>query len=201
MNGERKTLDVSGLPNVVFSHRTLIWWGTAGLMVIEGTMFAITVASYFFLRTRVTDWPPGLNPPSLVWGSINLAIFVVSVAPAIWTQKVAEKGDRRATFIGLVIMSLVGVANMFVRVFEFPGLNCMWDSNAYASITWMLLGLHTVHLVTDWYDTVVLTVLFWTGPLEGKRFSDASENSDYWYFVVLTWIPIYLVIYWAPRWL
>jgi cytochrome c oxidase subunit I+III len=25
------------------------------------------------------------------------------------------------------------------------------------------------------------------------------ENSDYWYFVVWTWLPIYFVLYWAPR--
>jgi heme/copper-type cytochrome/quinol oxidase subunit 3 len=26
-----------------------------------------------------------------------------------------------------------------------------------------------------------------------------AENSMYWYFVVLSWIPIYAVIYIAPR--
>jgi hypothetical protein len=26
-----------------------------------------------------------------------------------------------------------------------------------------------------------------------------SENALYWYFVVLAWIPIYLVIYWGAR--
>jgi cytochrome c oxidase subunit III len=59
--------------------------------------------------------------------------------------------------------------------------------------------LHTVHLVTDWLDSVVLHVLFFTGPLEDKRYVDVSENSLYWYFVVLAWIPIYLVIYWGAR--
>jgi len=48
----------------------------------------------------------------------------------------------------------------------------------------------------------VLTVLFFRpGLVEGKRFTDASENAGYWNFVILAWIPIYLVIYWAPRWL
>jgi heme/copper-type cytochrome/quinol oxidase subunit 3 len=37
------------------------------------------------------------------------------------------------------------------------------------------------------------------GPLEGKRFVDVSENALYWYFVVLSWLPIYAVIYWAAR--
>jgi cytochrome c oxidase subunit I+III len=78
-------------------------------------------------------------------------------------------------------------------------LNCRWDQNAYGSVVWTLLGLHTVHLLTDWFDTVVLTVLMFTGPVEGKRFMDVSENSDYWYFVILTWVPIYFVLYFAPR--
>jgi heme/copper-type cytochrome/quinol oxidase subunit 3 len=34
-----------------------------------------------------------------------------------------------------------------------------------------------------------------------RRFVDVAENSFYWNFVVLTWIPIYLVLYWSPRWL
>ena len=64
---------------------------------------------------------------------------------------------------------------------------------------WTLFGLHTLHLVTDAWDTGVLNVLFFTGPLEGKRFGDVSENSLYWYFVVVSWLPIYAVLYWAPR--
>jgi heme/copper-type cytochrome/quinol oxidase subunit 3 len=62
-----------------------------------------------------------------------------------------------------------------------------------------LLGLHTTHLVTDTIDTAVLTALLYIGPLQGKRFVDASENALYWYFVVLSWLPIYAVIYIAPR--
>jgi cytochrome c oxidase subunit III len=198
---QKRELNVAGLPSIVFGYRSLIWWGTMGMMLIEGTMFAITISAYFFLRTRSSDWPPGLMPPRLTAGTLNLLIFLISVAPAVWTQKAAERADLRLTRIGLIVMSLVGVLNLLIRVYEFPSLMSTWDANAYASITWMLLGLHTVHLATDWVDTVVLAVLLFTDRVDGKRFMDSSENSDYWYFVVLTWIPIYLVIYWAPRWL
>jgi len=61
------------------------------------------------------------------------------------------------------------------------------------------MGFHTAHLATDVADTVVLTVLFFTGPLDGKRFVDVSENSMYWYFVVWAWLPIYLTVYWGAR--
>lgn len=197
----RRELNVSGLPSVVFGNRSMIWWGTAGMMLIEGTMFAITVGAYFYLRTRSTDWPPGLMPPKLSWGTANLVVFLLSVLPAYWTQKVAEKGELQRTRTGLIVMSVIGLINIAIRFFEFPALRCTWDANAYASAIWTLLGLHTVHIITDWFDTVVLTALFFTDRVEGRRYVDASENSDYWYFVVFTWVPIYAVIYLASRWL
>ena len=33
----------------------------------------------------------------------------------------------------------------------------------------------------------------------GRRFSDVSDNAFYWDFVVLSWLPIYFLIYWVPR--
>jgi cytochrome c oxidase subunit 3 len=114
---------------------------------------------------------------------------------------VATKLDLRGVRILLTVMSLVSVVCLLLRWFEFPSLNCMWYDNAYASVTWVLLGMHTVHLVTDAFDTWILNILMFTGPIQGKRFMDTAENADYWNFVVLTWIPIYLVLYWAPRWL
>jgi cytochrome c oxidase subunit 1/cytochrome c oxidase subunit I+III len=195
----RPELDVSDLPTIVFGHRSLIWWGTAGLMAIEGTMFAIVVASYFFLRTRVTDWPPGVMPPALIYGIINTVLFTVSVVPNQLAKKTAEKGDRPGTLLWLAVIIAIGIGSLVVRGFEFSALNCQWDANAYASVLWFILGVHTVHLATDWFDTVVLAVLFVTGPFEGKRFMDASENSDYWYFVVFSWYPIWFVLYIVPR--
>jgi heme/copper-type cytochrome/quinol oxidase subunit 3 len=93
------------------------------------------------------------------------------------------------------------LAILLVRIGEFALLNCRWDGNAYGSIVYLLLGLHTTHLLTDAYDTGVLAVLMFTGPLEGKRYVDVSENALYWYFVVGAWLPIYVVLYWAPRWM
>ena len=63
------------------------------------------------------------------------------------------------------------------------------------------MGLHTTHMLTDVVDTGVLTAFIFTAHAEQKRMVDVSENALYWYFVVLTWIPIYLTVYFGPRWL
>ena len=101
--------------------------------------------------------------------------------------------------IWLLVSIAFAVAFTVIRGFEFGALKCSWDTNAYGSIVWVTLGFHATHLITDLLDTIVLTALMFTSPLERKRFVDVSENAFYWYFVVLVWLPLYAVIYLVPR--
>jgi cytochrome c oxidase subunit 3 len=197
----RPALDVSRLPRYAFGMSSVQWWGTMGLVAIEGTMFAILIVTYFYLRTRATEWPPGAPDPYLTWGVVNTVLFLASELPNIWLKRVARKMDLRRVRIGMALMTTIGLAVLIVRVFEFPALRTGWSLNAYSSIIWTMLGLHTVHLLTDWADTLVLAILMFVGPVERKRFVDVSENADYWTFVVLAWLPIFAVIYLAPRFL
>jgi heme/copper-type cytochrome/quinol oxidase subunit 3 len=192
-------IDARELPSYAFSHRSLMWWGTLGMMAIEGTVFAIAVTAYFYLRSRSEVWPPGVLPPDLRWGTLNVVLLLASAIPNHLAKRGAERLDLRASRRWTWVGVLFGVAFIAVRALEFTTLNCRWDTNAYGSAVWTLLGLHSVHLVTDVADTVVLGVLLITGPFEGRRFADVSENAMYWYFVVFTWLPIYAVIYLAPR--
>jgi cytochrome c oxidase subunit III len=195
-----RRLDVSALPPGAFGYRSLMWWGTVGMFVIEGTMFALTVGSYFYLRARSPAWPPpGIAPPALRWGTLNLIVLLASSVPNELAKKASERVDLPATRLWLVASIAFGAAFTVIRAVEFTALNVTWTNSAYGSIVWLLLGLHTVHILTDLGDTMVLTVLMFVGPIEEKRFVDVSENSLYWYFVVITWIPIYGVLYWAPR--
>jgi cytochrome c oxidase subunit III len=193
------SLDVSDLPSYAFSHQSPMWWGTLGMIAIEGTVFALAIATYFYLRSHSDTWPMTALPPDLLWGTINTAIMLGSLVPNHLAKKAAEKHEVFGVRLWLMAGLVFGAAFLAVRVMEFAALNVRWDSNAYGSIVWTLLGFHTAHLATDFADTVVLAVLFFTGPLEGKRFVDVSENAFYWYFVVWAWLPIYFVIYWGAR--
>ncbi len=138
-------------------------------------------------------------PPALRWGTLNTVILLASCVPNQLAKKSAEKMDLPAVQLWMVVCLVFAAAFNIVRIFEFKTLNVWWDSNAYGSVTWTLLGLHTTHILTDFLDSAVLTVLMFTGPLEERRFVDVSENAMYWYFVVLSWLPIYGLIYFAPR--
>lgn len=191
-------IHVGGLPTYVYGRGSMMWWGTMGLMAIESTVFALTIITYFYLRSHSSTWPMSA-PPDLTWGIVNTLIMLASAVPNSMAKRAAEAQDLRATRRWLLVCLAFALAFLVARVFEFGALNTRWDSNAYGSVVWMLLALHTTHLVTDTLDTGVLATLMFTGPLEGKRFVDVSENAVYWYFVVGSWLPIYAVIYWGPR--
>src|SRR5437868_15538236 len=92
--GGRPVLDVSDLPNVVFRSRNPTWWGNVLYMLIEGAMFAMLIASYFYLRTRSTEWPPGVNPPYLWWGFANTLVLLISLVPARSEERRVGKAWR-----------------------------------------------------------------------------------------------------------
>ena len=200
MTSERRTLDVSMLAPGGFGYRSLMWWGTFGIVFIEGAAFALAIGAYFYLRTRVPTWPPdGVAPPDLTWGTVNLVVLLASAVPNELAKRAAEHVQLWKVRLWLVVCLLFGLLFNTVRAIEFTSLNVLWNTDAYGSIVWMLLSLHTVHIATDVVDSAVLTALMFIGPIEEKRFVDVEENAVYWYFVVFTWVPIYGVIYWAPR--
>jgi heme/copper-type cytochrome/quinol oxidase subunit 3 len=196
---ERAALDVSLLPTFAFGHRSMLWWATLGLIAIEGTVFALACAAYLYLRWRVPEWPPGLAAPGLFWGTATTIVLVVSMVPNELTKRAAERLDVPGVRVWLAVSLIFAAAFNVCRFYEFTALNCRWDTNAYGSAVWTLLGLHTTHIVTDFADSIVLAVLIFRGHTNGKRLVDVSENSFYWYFVVVAWLPIYGLIYWAPR--
>jgi cytochrome c oxidase subunit III len=195
----RAVIDVSKLPTYAYSHRSLMWWGTLGMIAIEGTVFAIALVVYYYLRGLSIEWPIGSAPPDLLWGTVMTGLLLVSTIPNHFAKKAGEAEDLRGVRLWVLVAILFGIAALAVRVLEFPALNTHWQWNAYGSIVYALIVLHTVHLATDFVDTVVLEVLMFTGPLNGRRFVDVSENSDYWWFVVIAWLPIYFTVYLVPR--
>jgi cytochrome c oxidase subunit 3 len=197
----RPSIDVSGLPTFAFGHRPLTWWCTISLIMMEGGMFVVLFGAYFFLRTPVPQWPPGVGYPQPFWGTVNLVLILASCVPNYFQKKAAESLDLRGVRIWLGVLILFALAATAIRFVEFGYLNCRWDQNAYGSAVWVIMGTHLLHLITDALDSVVLLALMVVGPVEGKRFVDVSENALYWYFVVGLWVPTYVVVYWVPHWI
>ena len=198
---ERQVLDISDLSSHGLGAVRLSWWGTAAYMLIEGTAFGLSIAMYLYLMSLAPRWPLGAGPPNLKPGTFLTVMLIVSLLPNVLLLRWARRKRLFLVRVGLIVMSAVGIAATVVRFFEFPALGVSWDANAYGSVLWLMLGLHTTHLITDLVDTIVLTVLMFTRHADSaRRYGDVEDNAMYWNFVVIAWIPLYLCIYLLPRW-
>jgi cytochrome c oxidase subunit III len=207
MNSPR-IIDVSHLSTGGFDSRAPLWWGNLLMLVIETTMFAILVASYFYLRMNFQEWPPTqvntLPPlydtnPELGIATVNLLLILASCAPMAWIDRAARRKDQRAVQIGLVICFLIGVLAIVLRFQEFHATHFRWNDNAYASIVWTLLGMHLLHLIVASAECFFLITFTYRCRMDTSHQLDVTVLAVYWYWVAGIWILLYGIIYFGPR--
>lgn len=199
MRTDRPVLDVSELPTVAFGARSSIWWGVVGLIAIEGTMFAILFASYFYLRGNAAEWPPtGAFHPGLGLTTLNLAILLASMVPMHLAARAAHREDLASIRLWLIAATVLCAAVLVIRAVILSRLTYRWDSHAYGSLIWTAAGFHTLHAVTGLLENLLFIVLLIKGPVEDKHLVDVRVNVLYWYFMVLSWVPFYVIFFLDP---
>jgi len=198
----RPAHDVSSLPTEVFGPANLTWWAALGGEVIEGFVLVLAAFAYLYLRHDAPNWPPLHTPrPALGYPTLNLVLMAVSIVPAWWAARSARAGNRWGTFAGLTLHTVVGTAILVVRYFECYALNVRWDTNAYGSVGWAILFAHGYMALFDIFDTAGLAILCLFLEPEKKHYVDVTENSFFWYFVVATWVPLFVLVFLTPTWL
>ncbi|MGD9762843.1 MAG: heme-copper oxidase subunit III [Candidatus Binatia bacterium] len=192
-------IDAGALDTYGFGARGIVWWGVMAFIAIETVMLGLTAAAYGYLYLNAPEWPPGRLLPAWHWPTINLALLLASLVPMVWTARTARRFEERGVAIGLLICCALGAASCLIRPLEFRALNTAWDRNAYSSVVWTLLGLHTTHLVAEVVETIVITIWFLRGARAPRTWVDVGDNALYWYFIVGAWVPVYGLIVWFPR--
>lgn len=191
----RPTIDVSGLPTFGWGPRDALWWGVAGLIAIETTVFALALVTYFYLRGGEVVWPPpGVRLPYLL-ATVNVIVLLASVYPMHRANRAALDGALKPMRAWLFAATALGFLSLALRAFEFPGMSFRWNHHAYGSIVWTIYGLHTLHLLTSCVENLLFLVLLYRGPVEDKHRLDLRLNGLYWFFVVVSWLPLYAVIF------
>lgn len=108
-------------------------------------------------------------------------------------------GRVRQLFWGIVASIVLGVSFLVLKVVEYAAVPYQWDDHAYGSIVWHIIGFHSAHVASVVLKSVVVAVLAARGFFDAERLIGVQVNGLYWHFVVGVWVPLCLVLYWAPR--
>lgn len=192
--------DASRLPVLVTGPRSPLWWGMVGLVVIESVVFASLVSAYFYLGFHAAAWPPaGVETPDLLLPTAGLGILLASALVLRWGHVGIARGNATRLTGGLA--TAVALAGVFLalRAVEYGALDYGWDTHAYGSIVWTMVGLHSAHVLAVVLKTLVAGALTVREHFTRARRVGIEIGGIYWYFTVAIWVPLYVVIYLVPR--
>jgi len=179
-----------------------LWWGVAGAVAIEAAVVANLLTSYFYLMAQNQKWPPEkVDPPDILWASIVLVILPASSLTMWWAGRGADRGKKTQLAIGVTASCILATLALCFRGLQIAAFDIRWDEHAYGSILWAITGFHFTHVVSAILGTAVVAVLAWLDYFTPKRQLAVVVDTLYWYFVAAAFVPIYLVLFWVPRWL
>jgi heme/copper-type cytochrome/quinol oxidase subunit 3 len=197
----RPALGAATPPDQGFSRQAPIWWGNRLVMIIEAAGFGTLIATYFYIRHNFDSWPPARTQlPDLPIPTLNVAILVVSILPMWYAVKLARAREKTKVIGALLLVCAVfGIVAAVLRILEFKSVHTIWNANAYGAIVWSILGVHFAHIIAATFETLSISVLIFVRPVEEKTYLDVTANAVYWYFVALSWVACYALVFLSPR--
>src|ERR1051325_5947863 len=193
----QRTLDVSHLRPYEISSNAPLWWGQFLLTLVEGSMFGILIAMYYYIRWRTDIWPPpGIQLPTVWLPTGCLGLLILSCIRSYLASDASKKNNRAGMIFGLLLNLVLAGAAMVLRALDWSSWNFKWTSSAYGSIVWGMIFLHPRDVVADLAFTFVLLLIVVLGRHGPKQRLGIHVDSVVWYFLVLLWIPMYVTIVW-----
>jgi cytochrome c oxidase subunit 3 len=205
----RPALDVSHLPASAFDSRSPLWWANLLAILIETTTIILVLACYYYVKRNYDHWPPPkVDPmpsmintdPDLAPGTWQTVLLVASCVPMYLTDMAARKMRRGGVLLGLGLMTPLAALSIWIRWKEFPATHFSWGDNAYASIVWTILVLHLTYILAGVLEFIVMGAWLVVHPIDEKHALDVTLAGGYWYWTAGIWLPVYVTLYWFPRW-
>jgi heme/copper-type cytochrome/quinol oxidase subunit 3 len=162
----------------------------------EAMFFAALFGAYASIATKAAVWPPANIPiPEL---PIPIALTVILVSSSLVLQmgvRAARKGNSSALGRSLVLTVALGIAFLGLQAYDYSRLTFGIHSGIYASLFYVMTGLHMAHVVGGVVFLSVVLTQQWTGQLSLRRHEPVEAAAIYWHFVDLVWIGLFTVFY------
>lgn len=195
----RRSIDVSALSDFEISSNAPLWWGQIFLALIEGAMFCIMIALYFYYRLVLDLWPPpGIARPERLIPACSTAFLLLSCIGSYLASEAAKRNDRGGMVFGLCLNLALGSIGMALRAFAWGSWNFTWKTSAYGSVVWGILFLHSFDVVADLLFTLVLVFIVAFVRAGPAQRLGVHVDSVIWYFLAGSWFALYITIDWTP---
>jgi heme/copper-type cytochrome/quinol oxidase subunit 3 len=172
------------------------WWGMVLFVATEATLFAVLIASWFYLRFQNRVWPPpGIPEPRVTLPLVLTGMLVATSIPMAFANSVAQRGRRGLAWLS--ILAAFGVQCVYlggqIHLFRADLASFAADSHAYASAYFTLLAVDHLHVLVGILFNGWLLARLATG-LTRYRLVGLGAIAFYWYAVNVITVCVTLTI-------
>jgi heme/copper-type cytochrome/quinol oxidase subunit 3 len=179
------------------------WWGMVLLVATEATLFAVLLASYFYVRFKTSGgWPPdGIADPKLLRALVMTILLASSIVFVYVAETGIRRGSQRALVAGLATAFLLGLAFLGLQIWETVVLSREFTprTDTYGSLVFTITGAHSAHLLAGLLLLAWVQARAWFGAYSPRRHLGVQMGALYWYFVVAVQLAIFVSLYLTPR--
>ena len=175
--------------------------GMIGLIVAEGSLFAVFVVAYLFYLGKSQNGP---YPKDLLQIPVvgTICLLSSSATVALGARALA-RGAVRGSGLWLLVTAmlgaifLAGTAREWYRLIYHDGLTI--GTNLFGTTFYPLVGLHASHVIAGLVMLGLCCVFAATGVLRAAHAERVEMVSWYWHFVDGVWVVVFTVVYLVGR--
>jgi heme/copper-type cytochrome/quinol oxidase subunit 3 len=192
------------LPQRYSGPRAFGWWGMAWLIGTEATLFALLIATYFYLRFQGgPTWPPdGIADPTLRLPLVMTVILWSSSIPVHLADQAIRKGDVSRLKAGLAAGFALGATFLVITfALEWPEAHDEFGptTNAYGSLFFTITGFHAAHVLVGLSISLWVQARAWRAAFDESRHVSVQNFAMYWHFVDIVWAFVLATVYLSPH--
>lgn len=182
-----KLYDIGGglmLPDYMSGSRSHSWWSMVVLMLVDGSIFACLVFTFFYLWTvSTTAFPPESFDLPLWSRSVTAALAWLASVVALWIADRALGSGARNSFAIALMAALVCLWAAFgCSLDALLATNLRPQSHGFASTSFTIVTWQGLHAVLLTFMGGFTLARFWAGMIDSARRNIFDNTRIFWYY-------------------
>ncbi len=170
-------------------------FGVVLFIASELMFFGGLFASYYFLRSLTTPWPPAGVELDTLPSAIATAVLVASSGTFQLGVRAGRRGDVRAMRWWLALTLALGSAFVAAQAHDWATLSFTVSSSAYGTLFYAMTGFHGLHVIGGLLLMLVVLGRSAQGAYRGGEIRGVEAVGYYWHFVDVVWLGLFSTLF------
>lgn len=167
-------------------------------LMTDLVIFAVLFAAYAVLQSNTFGGPTAQTLFSLPTALADTLILLTSSFTCGLAMLAAERKKANQTIAWLAVTFVLGATFLALELSEFSrfvGMGASWQTSAFLSSFFTLVGTHGLHISVGLLWILVAIVQIKMRGLTPSITSKISRFALFWHFLDIVWIFIFTMVY------